>query len=106
MCEKLCYTLEGGFWRDCIPPNLSTAYVPLLKGIRMDAEPQPSWSLLTRLVHEGERIPAPKAAPTATPIYTTATYLYESAAALDAAFETGEGYIYSRYGNPTVGALE
>jgi len=26
--------------------------------------------------------------------------------ALDAAFERGEGYIYTRYGNPTVAALE
>ncbi|HMO57409.1 MAG TPA: PLP-dependent aspartate aminotransferase family protein [Roseiflexaceae bacterium] len=62
--------------------------------------------LATRLVHAGERAPAPPATPTATPIYTSATYLYPSLAALDAAFEQGDGYIYTRYGNPTVAALE
>lgn len=65
-----------------------------------------SWSLLTRLVHDGERQPAPTARPTVTPIYTTNTYLYDSAAALDEAFATGQGYVYARYGNPTVAALE
>jgi cystathionine gamma-synthase len=72
----------------------------------MNDESAPNWSLLTRLVHEGERAQPPAGRPTATPIYTTATYVYDSAAALDAAFATGEGYVYSRYGNPTVGALE
>ena len=72
----------------------------------MSDEPPPNWSMLTRLVHEGERVQPPDGIPTATPIYTTATYLYDSAAALDAAFETGQGYVYARYGNPTVGALE
>src|SRR5512145_367387 len=65
------------------------------------------WSLSTRLVHGGERGPAPVATPTATPIYTTATYLYEHVADLDAAFESGQGYTYARSsGNPTVGVLE
>lgn len=64
------------------------------------------WSLPTRLVHEGERAQAPAAAPTATPVYGSSTYVYPSAAELDAAFESGEGYVYSRYGNPTVAALE
>ena len=72
----------------------------------MSAESSPTWSLLTRLIHAGERAAAPEALPTATPIYTTATYIYDSTAALDAAFETGAGYVYSRYGNPTVEALE
>jgi cystathionine gamma-synthase len=72
----------------------------------MSDEPPPNWGLLTRLVHEGERVQPPDGIPTATPIYTTATYLYDSAAALDAAFESGQGYVYARYGNPTVGALE
>jgi cystathionine gamma-synthase/methionine-gamma-lyase len=72
----------------------------------MPDQPTPNWSLLTRLIHEGERAQPPGGRPTATPIYTTATYLYESAAELDAAFASGEGYVYSRYGNPTVAALE
>jgi cystathionine gamma-synthase/methionine-gamma-lyase len=58
------------------------------------------------LVHEGERAKAPEPVPTATPIYTSATYVYGSAAELDATFERGEGYVYSRYGNPTVAAFE
>jgi cystathionine gamma-synthase/methionine-gamma-lyase len=66
----------------------------------------PNWSLLTRLIHDGERAAPPAGQPTATPIYTTATYIYPSAAALDEAFATGQGYVYSRYGNPTVAQLE
>ncbi|HJZ45804.1 MAG TPA: PLP-dependent aspartate aminotransferase family protein [Roseiflexaceae bacterium] len=72
----------------------------------MPDQPAPNWSLLTRLVHEGERAQPPAGIPTATPIYTSATYIYDSAEALDNAFATGEGYVYARYGNPTVGALE
>ncbi len=72
----------------------------------MPDQPPPNWSLLTRLVHEGERAVPPEGLPTATPIYTSATYIYGSAAALDQAFASGEGYVYARYGNPTVGALE
>jgi len=66
----------------------------------------PSWRLETSLVHAGERAAAPQAVPTTTPIYTTSTYLYPSLAELDAAFASGSGYLYSRYGNPTVAALE
>lgn len=65
-----------------------------------------NWSLLTRLVHEGERAAPPVGLPTATPIYTTSTYIYPNAAALDEAFATGAGYVYARYGNPTLAALE
>lgn len=65
-----------------------------------------AWQLATGLVHAGERAPAPAAIPTATPIYTSTTYLYPNLAALDAAFEQGAGYVYTRYGNPTVVALE
>jgi cystathionine gamma-synthase/methionine-gamma-lyase len=72
----------------------------------MPAQPTPNWSLLTRLIHEGERAQPPAGIPTATPIYTAATYVYGSADALDQAFATGEGYVYARYGNPTVAALE
>lgn len=66
----------------------------------------PEWRLETSLVHAGERAAAPRATPTATPIYTATAYLYPSMAELDAAFATGEGYLYTRYGNPTVAALE
>ena len=61
----------------------------------------------TKLVHAGERREKPLGKPVATPLYATATYTYDSMAEMDAAF-VGEGgdYIYSRYGNPTVAALE
>jgi len=61
----------------------------------MPEQPPPNWSLLTRLIHEGERAQPPAGVPTATPIYTSATYIYDSAAALDNAFATGEGYVYA-----------
>lgn len=72
----------------------------------MPTRPRPDWSLPTRLIHEGERSQPPAGRPTATPIYTAATYVYESAEALDTAFAGGEDYVYARYGNPTVAALE
>ena len=64
-------------------------------------------SITTKLVHAGERRPAPAGKPVSTPIYTSATYTYESMAEMDQVF-SGEGgdFIYSRYGNPTVAALE
>ncbi|HEU5086680.1 MAG TPA: PLP-dependent transferase, partial [Roseiflexaceae bacterium] len=72
----------------------------------MTKEAFSSWQLATRLVHAGERNPAPAAMPTATPIYTSATYSYPTLDALEAAFEGGAGYVYTRYGNPTVAAFE
>lgn len=61
----------------------------------------------TKLVHGGERRPAPEGQPVATPIYASATFTYESMQEMDAVFG-GEktGFIYTRYGNPTVSALE
>ena len=65
------------------------------------------YSLITKLVHAGERQKAPEGLPVATPIYATSTYTYASMAEMDKVF-SGEGgdYVYSRYGNPTVAALE
>src|SRR6266853_4833083 len=61
----------------------------------------------TELVHTGERGAPPEGKPTATPIYASATYTYDSMEEIDKVF-AGEkaGYIYTRYGNPTVTALE
>ncbi len=63
--------------------------------------------IATQLVHASERKPPPTGQPTATPIYASATYTYESMEEIDKVFG-GElpGYIYTRYGNPTVTALE
>ncbi len=61
----------------------------------------------TRAVHAGAR-PAPSDfIPTVLPIHPSVTFLYDQMADLDAVF-AGErsGYVYGRYGNPTVTALE
>jgi methionine-gamma-lyase len=48
-----------------------------------------------------------RARPVVPPIYATSTFLFESAAQLEAFNRgTGEGYIYARDGNPTVEAVE
>ncbi len=61
----------------------------------------------TRAVHAGERVPPADFTPVATPIHPTVGFLYESIDDLDAIFGTSrEGYVYQRYGNPTVAAFE
>jgi cystathionine gamma-synthase/methionine-gamma-lyase len=61
----------------------------------------------TQLVHAGERQSLEQVTPVATPIYSTATFTYESMEEIDQVF-SGEkaGYIYTRYGNPTIAGLE
>ncbi|HEV8429238.1 MAG TPA: PLP-dependent aspartate aminotransferase family protein [Pyrinomonadaceae bacterium] len=63
--------------------------------------------ITTKLVHSGERRALPDAMPVSTPIYATATFTYGSMQEIDQVF-SGEkqGFIYTRYGNPTVAALE
>ena len=43
---------------------------------------------------------------TSEPIYLTQSFTYESAAACDALFEAGTGFVYSRYANPTTKMFE
>src|SRR5215204_3012144 len=64
-------------------------------------------SIKTKLVHAGERREPPIGKPVATPLYASSTYTYASMGEMENVF-TGEGgdYIYSRYGNPTVAALQ
>jgi cystathionine beta-lyase/cystathionine gamma-synthase len=63
--------------------------------------------LTTQLVHAGQRAEISPGQPTATPIYASATYTYESMDEIDRVFAGDQpGYIYTRYGNPTVRALE
>jgi cystathionine beta-lyase/cystathionine gamma-synthase len=61
----------------------------------------------TQLVHAGERRAVPHGLPVSTPVYTTATFTYDSMEEVDRVF-SGEtpGYVYTRFGNPTVAALE
>ena len=63
--------------------------------------------IATRVVHAGERKGWPTGLPASTPIYASTTFTYASMADADAVLG-GEkpGYIYTRYGNPTVTALE
>jgi cystathionine gamma-synthase/methionine-gamma-lyase len=63
--------------------------------------------LHTQLVHAGERQAPPAGQPVSTPIYASATFTYDTMQEVDQVF-SGEkaGYIYTRYGNPTIGALE
>ena len=61
----------------------------------------------TRAVHAGERAPRGDYTPVVTPIHPTVGYLYDSMDDLDAIFATTrQGYVYPRYGSPTVAALE
>ncbi|MER3426708.1 MAG: hypothetical protein C4334_01210 [Pyrinomonas sp.] len=65
-------------------------------------------SLETSLVHAGTRSAAmPTGEPTVPPIYAATTFTYGAMEDFDRVF-SGEkrGYVYTRYGNPTVAALE
>jgi cystathionine beta-lyase/cystathionine gamma-synthase len=68
---------------------------------------EPSLSFATQAVHAGERAPKPDFMPVNTPIYQSASFVYDAIETMDAIFG-GErpGYVYTRYGNPTVTALE
>lgn len=65
----------------------------------------PSWRMATRLVHAGiSRSPHQE---TSEALYLTSGYAYESAEQADARFAgTNAGFIYGRYGNPTVSMFE
>ena len=66
-----------------------------------------SFAFATQAVHAGERAPKPDFTPVNTPIYQSASFVYDTIETMDAIF-AGErpGYVYTRYGNPTVTALE
>ncbi len=64
-------------------------------------------SIFTQAVHAGERTSRPDFTPVSTPIYHSVGYLYDSMMDLDGVFGgTRTGYVYPRYGSPTVHALE
>jgi cystathionine beta-lyase/cystathionine gamma-synthase len=60
----------------------------------------------TEVIHLGEGA-NPEAAPLTTPVYATSTFLFANAAELEA-YQAGKSgrYIYSRYANPSVQAVE
>jgi len=65
------------------------------------------FSIDTELVHAGEQSGPPTGHPTATPIYASSTFTYSSMDEIDRVF-AGDlpGYVYTRYGNPTVAVFE
>jgi cystathionine beta-lyase/cystathionine gamma-synthase len=64
-------------------------------------------SIFTLAVHAGERAERPDFTPVSTPIYHSVGYLYEDMEDLDGVFAgTRSGYVYTRYGSPTVAAFE
>jgi cystathionine beta-lyase/cystathionine gamma-synthase len=63
--------------------------------------------MATRAVHVGMQSASPDFIPTIPAIHPSVTYQYAAMADLDAVFAgTRRGYVYTRYGNPTVTALE
>lgn len=64
-------------------------------------------SIFTEAVHGGERAPRPDYTPVSTPIHHSVGYLYDDMADLDAVFGGQQaGYVYTRYGSPTVTGFE
>lgn len=64
-------------------------------------------SVFTQAVHAGERGERPDFTPVSTPIYHSVGYLYDDMQDLDGVFAgEREGYVYLRYGSPTVHAWE
>jgi len=64
-------------------------------------------SIHTQAVHAGERGPRPDFTPVSTPIYHSVGYLYDEMEDLDAVFGGQRpGFVYTRYGSPTVLAFE
>jgi O-succinylhomoserine sulfhydrylase len=62
------------------------------------------WRAQTQIIHGNERSPFGE---TAEALYLTSGYVYDSAEQAEARFkEEEDGYIYSRFGNPTVRAFE
>lgn len=63
--------------------------------------------MATRAVHAGTAAPHLDYTPICAPIHNAVTYTYGDMATLDAVFSgQREGYVYSRFGNPTVASLE
>ncbi len=64
-----------------------------------------TWRPATKLIHSG--VTRSQFGETSEALYLTQGYLYDSAEAAEARFKgEEEGYIYSRYGNPTVSMFE
>lgn len=61
----------------------------------------------SRSIHAGSSVRLGDAQPTAPPIHVATAFTYPTTDELDAVFaDNSSGYVYSRFGNPTVKALE
>ncbi len=70
-------------------------------------EPRPELGFSTLAVHAGEERPPGGAHPTSTPVVHASAFYFDSAEALDRAFDDPSlGPVYTRHGNPTVEAFE
>ncbi len=64
-------------------------------------------SIFTQAVRAGERGPQPDYRPVSTPIHHSVGYTYDDMEDLDGIFgDQREGFVYPRYGSPTVSAFE
>lgn len=64
-------------------------------------------AIWTELVHAGERTAPLLGRPVATPIYATSAFTYDSMAEVDRVLAgAGGDFVYTRYGNPTLSALQ
>ena len=64
-------------------------------------------SIFTQAVRAGERGPKPDYRPVSTPIHHSVGYTYDDMEDLDGIFgDQREGFVYPRYGSPTVSAFE
>ena len=68
-------------------------------------EQEPNLGFETRVARLGHQPDLGAARPTAVPIHNAASFWFETMAELERAFD-GAGYVYSRFANPTVVALE
>ncbi len=69
--------------------------------------PISSRGIATRAVHAGERLPREDFVPMSTPIYSSASFLYDRLEEIDAiSAGTRTGFTYGRHHNPTNAALE
>lgn len=67
----------------------------------------PRWRLETRATRVGKRVELSRGEPASAPLIFSSAYAQPDSATIDAIFAGDrEGYVYSRYGNPTVAALE
>jgi cystathionine gamma-synthase/methionine-gamma-lyase len=66
-----------------------------------------SRSIFTQAVHGGERATRPDFTPVSSALHRSVAFLYDDMKDLDAIFgDERDGYVYARYGNPSVTALE